>query len=268
MAVGGAAAGWGRPAPWDEGRGWCEAGARGLCACLSPGVPRAGGRDRGIRDAPGPEASFVRASGWGAGSRLLWGPLGLSGPWRGSRGSEGRDGEGRRVRPSAEPRSVLRRGQGRPGLCAGRATGQEAAREAGELRLGQAWGAGAFRGDVTVGAPATRVPGRTAAHHRPGRWAGAWETGDPEEDARAGRKAASPSAAGARGWQDAGVTLELWLPGAAQEGRRGSETPRRPEAVAALASWGARFPSERFPLLGSGSSSNPHPEPERGPSRA
>ena len=74
--------------------------------------------------------------------------------------------------------------------------------------------------------------------------------------------------AGARGWQDAGVTLELWLLGAAQEGRRGSETPRRPEAVAAPASWGALFPSERFPLLGSGSSSNPRPEPERGPSRA
>ena len=119
-----------------------------------------------------------------------------------------------------------------------------------------------------MGAPATRVPGRTAAHHRPGRWAGAWETGDPEEDARARRKEASPSVAGARGWQDAGVTLELWLLGAAQEGRRGSETPRRPEAVAAPASWGALFPSERFPLLGSGSSSNPRPEPERGPSRA
>lgn len=100
----------------------------------------------------------MRASGWGAGSRLLWGTLGLSGPWRGSRGSEGRDGEGRRVRPSGEPPSVPRRGQGRPGLCAGRATGQEAAREAGELRFGQARGAGAFRGDVTVGAPATRVP--------------------------------------------------------------------------------------------------------------
>lgn len=67
----------------------------------------------------------------------------------------------------------------------------------------------------------------------------------------AGRQAASPSAAGARGCQDAGVTFgALVAPGASAEGRRGSETSVRPEAAAAPASWGARFPSEPGSLLG------------------
>lgn len=67
----------------------------------------------------------------------------------------------------------------------------------------------------------------------------------------AGRQAASPSAEGARGCQGAGVTFgALVAPGASEEGRRGSETSVRPEAAAAPASWGARFPSEPVSLLG------------------
>lgn len=78
-----------------------------------------------------------------------------------------------------------------------------------------------------------------------------WGQGTREKDLGAARTAASPSAAGTRGQQDAGVTFGASVAlGAAEEGRRGSETAGRPEAAEAAASWGARFPSERFPFLG------------------
>lgn len=41
--------------------------------------------------------------------------------------------------------------------------------------------------------------------------------------------------------------METWSPGPAAEGRRGSETPGRPEAAAAPASWAPVFPASGFP---------------------
>lgn len=90
------------------------------------------------------------------------------------------------------------------------------------------------------------------------------EAGNPgETDVRTRRQAASLSAAGAREWQDTGVTFgALVAAGAAEKGQRGSETSSRPEAAAAPASWGARFLIKRFTSWGSWYSSNPRQELE------
>lgn len=163
MAVGGDAAGSARAA--GRGPGWCEAGRedRGsrvrAVRVLVPGVRRARGRDRGIRaSAPwGPEASFVRASGVGAGSRLLWGTLGSSGPWRGSRGSEGRDGEGRRE-ALGEPPSVPRRGQGAPACAQAARPGRKQPGRPGSSVSARPGAQGPFGVTSRWGFPATRVP--------------------------------------------------------------------------------------------------------------
>lgn len=111
---------------------------------------------------------------------------------------------------------------------------------------------GPFGGDVTVGgtghaSPESPDSGEPARSLAPA----PWRQGPGEEGAGAGRQAASPSAAGARECQDAGVTFGASVaPGASEEGRRGSETSVRPEAAAAPAAWDARFPSEPVSLLG------------------
>lgn len=154
-------------------------------------------------------------------------------------------------------RSSLRcppRGPRRPGLCtgpardpAGSGPGGPGSSDAARPRAH-----GPFGGDVTVGGtgharPESPYRGEPASSLAPvlGR------QGAREEGSGAGSQAASPSAAGATGCQDTGVTFGGSVaPGASEEGRRGSETSARPEAAAAPASWDARFPSLPLPFLG------------------
>lgn len=209
--------------------------------------------------------------GGGRGADFFVGTRGLAGPRRGSQGLGGRRGPcwGRAARGSlgCAPRGTLTRAVApgpvrRPRDPAGSGPGGRGAPA--RTGLGRA-GRSGVTSRWELRPRESGVPGQRRAGRGPGPAPG--RQGTREEGAGAGRKAASPSAAGTRGRQDAGVTFGDLVAGGAEEGRRGSETPVRPEAAEAPASWGARFPSARFPFSGS-RSSNPRREPECGPSRA
>lgn len=246
MAVRGAA-GCGREERGSRVRGLCARWRRGSAECgWGPGRSRGAG-------AGGELCECVRVGGGEPTS-----PGGLGAWWghgvgaRASRDGEGRGGEGWRAGLSAEPAAVPPRGRRCPGLCAGRATRQEAAPEAGELRRGQARGARAFRGDVTVGAPATRVPCSRTDGCAPAVCLAprlrAWEAGDPG----GGRGDRAPGSVAERGgWGGvAGRGVDIWSLGRRGRPKRGGgeakhqtgPRPRRPQLPGAPV-----FPASCFP---------------------
>lgn len=126
----------------------------------------------------------------------------------------------------------------RPGLCAGPASGQEAAPEApGAPTRPDPGPVGPSGAAVTAGgaghaSPVSPDSGAPARFTAPRLGAG-YPGGGPGGRAQSG----VAERGGARGLQDARVTFgALVAPRAAEEGWRGSETPVRPEAAAAPAS--------------------------------
>lgn len=140
----------------------------------------------------------------------MWG----DGAQRAQRGPPARAAAPRPVRRPRDPAGSGPRGPGSPD-------------EPGPGRVGPS------EGDITVGGAGQWRAGQSVA-------SAPWRQGT--------RETSSFSAAGVREWQDTGLTFgALVALGAAEEGRRGSETSARPEAAEAPASWGARFLIEGFP---------------------
>lgn len=250
MAVRGAA-GCGREELGSRVRGLCARWRRGSAECgWGPGRSRGAG-------AGGELCECVRVGGGEPTS-----PGGLGAWWghgvgaRASRDGEGRGGEGWRAGLSAEPAAVPPRGRRRPGLCAGRATRQEAAPEDWELRRGQARGARAFRGDVTVGAPATRVPcsrtdGCAPAVSLAPRLR-AWEAGDPG----GGRGDRAQGSVAERGGgcvcvlQDAGLTFGALVAGGGRRGAEGKRNTRQARGRGGPSFLGRPFSQRAVSFLG------------------
>lgn len=204
-------------------------GARGArpARAVARTVGRARGGDGGIRAALGPEASFVSAPRWRAGSRLLRGDSGPGGAaaWEpGPRGSaravlgEG----GARVSWTCPPRYPHAGGGARACAQAAR-PGRKRSRRPGSSGADGPRARGPLGGDVTVGAPATRVRCARTAARRPGPWPRAREAGDPG----GGRGGRAQGGVAKRGGDEgaAGRGGDIWRLG--RRGRRGGAEGKR-----------------------------------------
>lgn len=230
---------------------------RGLCARWRRGSPGAGG-DRGVRAAPGPEASFVSASGWGVGSRLLWGDSGPGGATAWEPGPRGTAravvGRGGARGSQRSPRRCPLAGGGARACAQAARPGRKRPRRPGSSDAGRPGARGPFGVTSQWGLRPreSRVPGRTAAH-RPCPWprgSAPGRQGTREEDAGTGRKAVSPSAAGGGVLQDAGLTFGALVAGGGRRGAEGKRNTRQARGRGGPSFLGRPFSQRAVSLLG------------------